>query len=77
MKTTAYFDSVARLNHPEVMPEWAERVRLSPVRTTIQSNGRIRHWGVIPEFGNRILRVVVEPDGETIHNAFFDWGARL
>jgi hypothetical protein len=41
------------------------------IRTEVQPNGRIRHWGYVPEMG-RYLRVVTEPDGKTVHNAFFD-----
>jgi hypothetical protein len=32
----------------------------------VQSNGRIRRWAFIPEVGKH-LRVVTEPDGETVH----------
>jgi hypothetical protein len=28
----------------------------------------------VPEMGKRYLRVVLPPDGETVHNAFFDRG---
>lgn len=38
----------------------------------IQADGRIRRWAQIPEMDNRLLRVVLLADGETIHNAFFD-----
>ena len=44
----------------------------NPVRTQVQSDGRIRIWGQIMEFEGRYLRVVLLPDGETVHNAFFD-----
>ena len=27
---------------------------------------------LLPEMGNRFLRVVLLPDGEAIHNVFFD-----
>ena len=39
---------------------------------SVQSDGWIRRWGRVPEAGNRVLRVVVLADGETVHNAFFD-----
>ncbi len=39
--------------------------------TEAQPNGRIRHWGYIAEM-EKYLRVVTEPDGETVQNAFFD-----
>ena len=44
----------------------------NPLRREVQSDGRIRFWGRIPEFGNRALRVVTLADGQTLHNAFFD-----
>jgi hypothetical protein len=40
----------------------------------VQNDGRIRRWIRIPEMNNKFLRVVLLPDGETIHNAFFDRG---
>ena len=42
-----------------------------------QADGRIRIWGMaaIPgETGQRILRVVLLEDGETVHTAFIDSG---
>lgn len=51
--------------------EWCERVLRNPELTEVQSNGRIRHWGFIPELG-RYLRVVTLEDGETVHNAMPD-----
>jgi hypothetical protein len=42
-----------------------------PIRTETQGNGRLRYWAYIPELG-KYLRVVTEPDGETVHNAFPD-----
>ena len=42
------------------------------VDLVIQADGRIRRWAPIREMGDRFLRVVLLPDGETIHNAFFD-----
>lgn len=50
---------------------WIEYVLKNPIRTEVQANGRIRRWALIPEVG-KYLRVVTEPDGETVHNAFFD-----
>jgi hypothetical protein len=38
----------------------------------VQADGRIRRWARIPDAQDRWLRVVLLPDGETIHNAFFD-----
>jgi hypothetical protein len=44
----------------------------APEAKSIQGDGRIRLWGRIPEMGGRYLRVILLPDGETVHNAFFD-----
>jgi hypothetical protein len=73
MKTTAYFDVIRqRPDRAVIEDEWIERVISSPVREAVQSDGRIRRWGPIPEMDNRYLRVILLPDGETVHNAFFD-----
>ena len=62
---------MARL--PYLRREWIESVPTNPLRTEVQANGRIRRWALIPEV-DKYLRVVTEPDGETVHNAFFDRG---
>jgi hypothetical protein len=36
------------------------------------ADGRIRRWAAITEMDGRYLRVILLPDGETVHNAFFD-----
>ena len=51
-----------------IKDEWIERVIEAPERGYVQADGRIRRWGRIGKF----LRVVLLPDGETVHNAFFD-----
>ncbi len=52
--------------------EWVQRVIDHPVEEVIQRDGRIRRWAPVPEMGGRYLRVILLPDGETVHNAFFD-----
>ena len=71
MKTTRYFTTSVMARRPYLRREWIEGVLTNPVRTAVQSNGRIRRWALIPDVG-KYLRVVTEPDGETVHNAFFD-----
>ena len=44
----------------------------APFREFVQVDGRIRRWIRVPEMENRYLRVILLPDGETVHNAFFD-----
>lgn len=53
---------------------WIERTIRAPLRTTVQADGRVRMWAALPEAGGRILRIILLPDGETVHNAFFDRG---
>jgi hypothetical protein len=75
MKTTAYFDAIRqRPDRSIVQNEWIERAIWAPVREIHQADGRIRRWVQIPEMENRYLRVILLPDGETVHNAFFDRG---
>ena len=52
--------------------EWVQHVIEHPLREVIQADGRIRRWARIEEMEGRHLRVVLLPDGETVHNAFFD-----
>ena len=54
--------------------EWIGRAIHAPVREMVQADGRIRRWAAVPEAGGRFLRVILLPDGETVHNAFFDRG---
>jgi hypothetical protein len=54
-----------------IKDEWIERAIDEPVKTEIQSDNRIRKWVKIQE-QNKYLRVILLPDGETVHNAFFD-----
>ena len=62
MKFTRYFETIRLLQH----------VVEHPVREVIQADGRIRRWAPIRDMEDRYLRVVLLPDGETVHNAFFD-----
>ena len=52
--------------------EWISYVIEHPIRETIQQDGRIRLWAPIEEMDGGYLRVILLPDRETIHNAFFD-----
>lgn len=72
MKATRYFEEQVLRKRPYLRSEWCERVIAGPLRREIQSDGRIRHWAIISEAGDRVLRVVTLDDGETVHNAFFD-----
>ena len=73
MKVTRYFEAIRqRPDRAIIRDEWIERAIQAPIRETVQSDGRIRRWVQVPEMENRFLRVVILPDGETVHNAFFD-----
>jgi hypothetical protein len=37
-----------------------------------QADGRIRRWVAVSEAEGKYLRVILLPDRETVHNAFFD-----
>ena len=52
--------------------EWIQHTVDHPVCEVIQMDGRVRRWAPIPEMDGRFLRVILLPDGQTVHNAFFD-----
>ena len=52
--------------------EWIEQAVDHPIWEVIQQDGRIRRWCAIGAMGGRHLRIVLLPDGQTVHNAFFD-----
>lgn len=73
MKTTEYFEAIRmRADRLVIRDEWIERAVRNPVRQVLQPDLRIRRWCVVPEMENRVLRVILLADGETVHNAFFD-----
>lgn len=75
MRFTQYF--LATRGRPDriaIELAWIEQAIASPMKRVIQEDGRIRLWASIPEADGRVLRVVLLPDGETVHNAFFDRG---
>ena len=75
MQFTKYFEAIRhRPDRAIIKDEWIQRVIKSPEREYIQADGRVRRWAKIDENQSRYLRVVLLPDGETIHNAFFDRG---
>jgi hypothetical protein len=70
MKYTQYF--IYTRQRPDrviIKDEWIEEAIRNPIRTVVQSDGRIRKWALLDE---KYLRVIVLADGETVHNAFFD-----
>lgn len=77
MKTTRYFREQVLRKRPYIQLEWCERIVAQPLAKMVQADGRIRFWGAVPEFGERVLRVVTLADGETLHNAFPDRDFKL
>lgn len=72
MKCTQYFSFIKqRPDRVIIRDEWILDTIKNPVKTEVQSDGRIRKWKFIEEVG-RYLRVILLEDGETVHNAFFD-----
>jgi hypothetical protein len=75
MKFTRYFEAMReRPDRAVIQMEWIERTVKAPLKEVVQADGRIRRWAQIAEAEGRYLRVVLLPDGETVHNAFFDRG---
>ena len=73
VKFTQYFLSMKqRPDRASIELEWIQQVIDHPEREVIQADGRIRRWAAIPDAEGRYLRVILLPDGETVHNAFFD-----
>jgi hypothetical protein len=73
VRTTSFFDAIRiRADRVMITDGWLERASRAPIREEIQADGRIRRWVSIPEWQGRILRVIFLPDGQTVHNAFFD-----
>ena len=72
MKFTQYFlYRRQRADRAKIKMEWIEETIKNPEYTKVQSDGRIRKWKKIRQEG-KFLRVILLPDGETIHNVFFD-----
>ncbi|HHT9154909.1 MAG TPA: hypothetical protein ACFYD5_03750 [Candidatus Tripitaka sp. YC43] len=72
MKCTQYFLFVRqRPDRSIIKEEWVLKTINNPLKTEVQTDGRIRKWSLIKEVG-KYLRVILLEDGETVHNAFFD-----
>ena len=73
MKTTNYFDLTRRReDRRAILDEWICQAVTHPTGEQVQADGRIRRWALIEAADNRYLRVMLLPDGETVHNALFD-----
>jgi len=75
LKYTQYFLQIRlRSDRAIITDEWIQYVIDNPVKEIIQADGRIRRWAPIDAMDGKFLRVILLPDGETVHNAFFDRG---
>jgi hypothetical protein len=73
VKFTQYFLAMRRrADRAEIQDEWIQRAIDHPIKESLQADGRIRLWTRVPEMDGRYLRVIMLPDWETVHNAFFD-----
>jgi hypothetical protein len=73
-RVTPYFENEVLRKRPYLTEEICRGVIENPEKKQTQSEGRIRFWAKIEEFGNKYLRGVTLADGITIHNAFIDRG---
>ena len=70
MKFTRYFLYMRqRPDRAKIKMEWIEDTVMNPSHVEVQSDGRIRKWKKVE---GKFLRVILLPDGKTVHNAFFD-----
>lgn len=75
MEVTRYFTEQVMRKRPYLTLAMCAEVVGSPLRTDVQQDGRVRHWGRVTLPGEqkaRILRVLTLEDGATVHNAFID-----
>ena len=73
MKFTRYFEAMRqRPDRSFIRIEWIQQAVSHPAKEVVQQDGRIRRCAKIAEMDGRYLRVILLPDGETVHNAFFD-----
>lgn len=75
MKTSGHFDDDVskRPDRVTIREEWRERALRDPEYVEHQQNGRTGHWIYVTEQA-KWLKVVVLPDGETVHTNFWDRG---
>ena len=69
---TEYFETEVLRKRRYLTKALCIRVVQQPVRAEPQESNRYRFWALVPELGNRYLRVVTPTDRVTIHNAFPD-----
>ena len=73
-RASLHFLANLQTKRQEIKLEWIERTLENPDHQETVSPFEKRLWKRIPEFGNRYLRVVVNPVNKVIITAFFDRG---
>jgi hypothetical protein len=68
---TRYFAFDVLSRWPYLDPMEIIKIVARPLRRQVQADGRLRLWGYAASIDGD-LRVVLLPDGETVHNAFLD-----
>ena len=71
---TAYFENEVLRKRPYLKKEWCVWIIEHPLRVQVQPDNRVRFWGRIEEFDDRVFRVVTLGDRVNLHNAFPDRG---
>ena len=71
-ETTWYYREKVLTKRPYLELQWLIAIIEAPLAQEVQPDGRMRFWGRVPEYGNRVFRVVTLEDGQTILNAFPD-----
>jgi hypothetical protein len=70
---TQYFEHARhKADRSLILDQWILSTVSAPDKEVVQTDGRIRRWRRIPEFENKVLRVILLDDGITVHSAFFD-----
>ena len=72
LKLSAHLLIILEQERSNIRLKWIERAISDPDFTKEVSKNEIRFWREIPEFGGRLLRVVVNPEIKKIVTAFFD-----
>jgi len=70
---TKYFELKVLSKRSYLKKEWCIEIVENPIKVEMQKDKeRYRFWGLVPEFDNKVFRVVTLKDRKTIHNAFPD-----
>ena len=71
MKFTNHYVNDVFPKRPYLTEELLTEIIYNPLKKEIQEDGKIKIWGFSSKF-NKIVRIILLEDEETIHTAFFD-----